>query len=92
MSIEPHRVSELGRLRVHVDRERCQGHARCVIAASELFRLDQFGNAREISDGTVPPTRSSRLALLQPLVQNWPLLSSKNGDRDAYAPSCYQLG
>jgi ferredoxin len=44
-----------GLLRVQVDRERCQGHARCVAVASELFQLDAFGNAREIGDGIVPP-------------------------------------
>jgi ferredoxin len=35
--------------------ERCQGHARCVAVAAELFRLDAFGNAHEIGDGIVPP-------------------------------------
>jgi ferredoxin len=44
-----------GLLRVQVDRERCQGHARCVAVASELFQLDAFGNAHEIGDGIVPP-------------------------------------
>ena len=39
-----------GLLRVQVDRERCQGHARCVAVASELFQLDAFGNAHEIGD------------------------------------------
>jgi ferredoxin len=42
-------------LRVRVDQERCQGHARCAALASELFALDEFGNAREVGDGTVPP-------------------------------------
>ena len=55
MSLEAHRVSGSGQLKVHVDRERCQGHARCVAAASDLFQLDALGNAHEISDGTVPP-------------------------------------
>jgi len=40
--------------RVKVDRERCQGHARCAALAPELFVLDEFGNAREVGDGTVP--------------------------------------
>jgi ferredoxin len=55
MSLEPHRVAGSGLLRVRVDRERCQGHARCVAVASELFQLDAFGSAHEVSDGTVPP-------------------------------------
>ena len=41
--------------KVKVDRERCQGHARCAALAPELFSLDELGNAREIGDGTVPP-------------------------------------
>ena len=41
-------------LRVKVDRERCQGHARCHAIAPELFALDALGNAQEIGDGSVP--------------------------------------
>ena len=41
-------------LKVRVDRESCQGHARCAALAPELFALDELGNAREIGDGTVP--------------------------------------
>jgi ferredoxin len=33
-------------LRVRVDRERCQGHTRCL-------EVDAFGEAREIADGWV---------------------------------------
>ena len=40
-------------LRVRVDRERCQGHARCFALAPELFELDELGNGRERGDGTV---------------------------------------
>lgn len=42
------------RLKIHVDPDKCQGHARCKALASELFELDQFGNAHEAGDGTVP--------------------------------------
>jgi ferredoxin len=55
MSLKPHPVLGAGRLKVQVDRERCQGHARCVAVASEFFQLDAFGNAREMGDGSVPP-------------------------------------
>ena len=41
-------------LRVKVDRERCQGHARCAALAGALFVLDDLGNAREVGDGNVP--------------------------------------
>ena len=43
-----------GKLKIHVDQDKCQGHARCKSLAPELFNLDEFGNAREIGDGTVP--------------------------------------
>jgi ferredoxin len=50
-------------LKVKVDRERCQGHARCNALAPELFRLDEFGNAHEIGDGAVPPALADKAYL-----------------------------
>jgi ferredoxin len=41
-------------LKVKVDPERCQGHARCAALAPELFTLDELGNAHEAGHGTVP--------------------------------------
>ena len=41
-------------MKVRVDRQRCQGHARCAALAPELFTLDALGNAQEIGDGSVP--------------------------------------
>ena len=52
-------------MRVKVDRERCQGHARCAALAPELFALDAFGNAREAGDGTVPPALPDKAYLAQ---------------------------
>jgi ferredoxin len=43
-----------GMLKIRVDRDKCQGHARCKSLAPELFDLDEFGNARERGDGSVP--------------------------------------
>ena len=43
-----------GKLKVSVDRDKCQGHARCKSLAPELFDLDEFGNAHERGDGRVP--------------------------------------
>jgi ferredoxin len=48
------RMSESPKLRLRVDQEKCQGHARCKSLAPELFELDEYGNAHEIGDGTVP--------------------------------------
>ena len=41
-------------LKVRVDRGKCQGHSRCKVLAPELFELDDYGNAHEIGDGSVP--------------------------------------
>ena len=43
-----------GKLKIHVDQDKCQGHARGKALAPELFELDEFGNAHEIGDGSVP--------------------------------------
>ena len=43
-----------GKIRLRVDQDKCQGHSRCKALAPELFNLDEFGNAHEIGDGTVP--------------------------------------
>jgi len=40
-------------VRVHVDREKCQGHNRCYALAPELFDVDDLGNAFELNDGLV---------------------------------------
>jgi ferredoxin len=54
-----------GKLRIHVDQEKCQGHARCKSLAPELFELDDFGNAHEIGDGTVPEALEEKAWLAQ---------------------------
>ena len=48
-------MAEQTKLRVRIDREKCQGHARCFALAPELFELDELGNGRERGDGTVTP-------------------------------------
>jgi ferredoxin len=50
-------------LKVKVDRERCQGHARCAALAPALFVLDEFGNAREAGDGSVPEALADKAYL-----------------------------
>ena len=41
-------------MKVRVDTDKCQGHNRCYAIAPELFDVDDYGNAKEIGDGTVP--------------------------------------
>jgi ferredoxin len=58
-------MSEAKTLRVRVDREKCQGHNRCKAVAPELFELDEYGNAREVGDGTVPAALEEKAYLAQ---------------------------
>ena len=54
-------------LKVSVDQERCQGHARCHALAPELFALDELGNAmlfalsRRVQDRIVIAARRQQL-------------------------------
>lgn len=48
-------MPETKTLRVRVDPDKCQGHNRCKAVAPDLFVLDEYGNAREVGDGRVPP-------------------------------------
>ena len=47
-------MPEARKLRVRVDPDKCQGHNRCKAIAPTLFELDEYGNAHEVGDGTVP--------------------------------------
>lgn len=58
-------MSESKSLRVRVDPDKCQGHNRCKAVAPELFELDEYGNAREIGDGAVPPNLEEKAYLAQ---------------------------
>ncbi|HTU29539.1 MAG TPA: ferredoxin [Solirubrobacteraceae bacterium] len=41
-------------MKIHVQADRCQGHARCLAEAPEVFQLDELGyNTTDIGD--VPP-------------------------------------
>jgi ferredoxin len=54
-----------GKLKIRVDQNKCQGHARCKSLAPELFNLDEFGNAHEIGDGSVPAGLEDKAWLAQ---------------------------
>jgi ferredoxin len=41
-------------MKIRVDPEKCQGHARCYGLAPELFDVDEYGQASVIVD-VVPP-------------------------------------
>jgi ferredoxin len=59
------RMSKSPNLKVHVDQDKCQGHARCKSLAPELFELDEYGNAHEIGDGAVPAGLEDKAWLAQ---------------------------
>ena len=50
-------------MKIHVEEEKCQGHNRCFVVASELFELDDFGYAHETNDGDVPPELEEKARL-----------------------------
>ncbi len=50
-------------MRVHVDDDKCQGHNRCYSLAPDLFDVDDYGNAHEVGDGTVPAELEERARL-----------------------------
>jgi ferredoxin len=55
----------MGKLKIRVDQDKCQGHARCKSLAPELFELDEYGNAHEIGDGAVPAGLEDKAWLAQ---------------------------
>lgn len=52
-------------MKIKVETEKCQGHNRCFVVASELFELDDYGYAHEVNEGKVPPelAEKARLAI-----------------------------
>ena len=51
--MKPATSSTKPRLRIHVDRESCYGHALCVFKGPDVFELDDDGYC--ISDGKLVP-------------------------------------
>jgi ferredoxin len=56
---DPHGVP----VRIAVDADKCQGHARCYALAPRLFEIDDYGQSSVVGDGTVPPGEEERAAL-----------------------------
>ena len=50
-------------MRITVDPERCQGHARCYGLAPQLFNVDDYGQSTVVGDGTVPPDLEDKARL-----------------------------
>jgi ferredoxin len=52
-------------MRIRVNPEACQGHARCFGLSPELFEVDDYGLSSVLNDGVVPPEleEKARLAI-----------------------------
>jgi ferredoxin len=52
-------------MRIRVDPDRCQGHARCYGLAPELFEVDDYGSSTALNGGAVPAglEQKARLAI-----------------------------
>lgn len=59
-------------MKIRVDSDKCQGHNRCFVVASELFELDDYGYAHELNDGAVPSELEEKARLA---VKNCPELA-----------------
>lgn len=51
-------------MKIHVNREKCQGHNRCYALAPELIDVDDLGNAFEVGDGQVPAELEDKAQLV----------------------------
>ena len=50
-------------MKIRVDPDKCQGHARCYGLAPELFEIDDYGSSTVVGDGLVPPALEDRARL-----------------------------
>jgi ferredoxin len=50
-------------MRIAVDADKCQGHARCYALSPELFNVDDYGQSSVNGDGTVPPDLEDKAQL-----------------------------
>jgi ferredoxin len=65
MTVARRNPTPSGAWQVRVDRARCQGHARCVALAPEIFEADPLGNGHAIGDGVVAPALVGKLRLAE---------------------------
>ena len=50
-------------MRIAVDPEKCQGHARCYALAPEIFSIDDYGQSSVLGEGMVPEASEERARL-----------------------------
>jgi len=72
-------MSDVRKLKVHVEAARCQGHNRCYSIAPELFEIDDYGNSRAKGDGSVPTDLEEKARLA---VKNCPEHAVRLANKD----------
>lgn len=50
-------------MRIRIDPDRCQGHARCFAISPELFEVDEYGYSSLRAEGDVPPQLEEKARL-----------------------------
>jgi ferredoxin len=50
-------------MKVRINPDRCQGHARCYSLLPEFFSVDDYGMSSVPGDGTVPPEFEEKVRL-----------------------------
>jgi ferredoxin len=50
-------------MKIALDAEKCQGHARCYALAPQLFEIDEYGQSSVVGDGVISPGDEERAAL-----------------------------
>ena len=50
-------------MKICVDSEKCEGHARCYALAPELFDIDELGYATAKDEGNVPEGKEEKARL-----------------------------
>jgi ferredoxin len=56
---------ERRKLKIEIDYQRCQGHARCIALAPELFDIDDYGNGKVRFEGPLAPERLEKARYVQ---------------------------
>ena len=51
-------------MKIRVDQEKCQGHARCYALAPDLFEIDDYGMSTALNDGVIPADREADARLV----------------------------
>ena len=66
-------------MRVHLDAEKCQGHNRCYALASELFDVDDYGQAMLTVEGDVPTELHNKARLAASNCPEYAITITENG-------------